>query len=144
RLGRLLQLAQATDLSAAAALLAALLSEGDFVRADGADSADIDWRLQLLQGRNEAAAVRRAVAQRIRQLAKQLERRGNGKSTPSVPASLETLLYAAFPDRLARQREPGSPRYLTVDGFEVQLDAHDPLRQSPWLIVAEHDGARQG
>ncbi len=151
RLGHLLQLGQAAGASEQAALLAALLSEGDFVRADNSRpaSADLDWRLQLLQSRNPAAPVRHAVVQRIRQLAGQLSRRGDGsrsdkKKIDTAAIGLDALLYAAFPDRLARQREPGSARYLTVEGFEIQLDLHDALRQSPWLIVAEHDGARQG
>ncbi|MET0379235.1 MAG: ATP-dependent helicase HrpB [Spongiibacteraceae bacterium] len=150
RLGHLLQLGQAAGATEQSALLAALLSEGDFVRADAgrAASADLDWRLQLLQSRNPAAPVRHGVVQRIRQLAAQLSRRSDGnsgdKKVASASIGLDALLYAAFPDRLARQREPGSARYLTVDGFEIQLDLHDALRQSPWLIVAEHDGARQG
>ena len=145
RLGRLIQLGQADGVLPSAALLAALLSEGDFVRADAQNSADLDWRLHLLTSTGGGAPVRHAAVQRIRQLATQLARRGGGgrKELPAH-AELAKLLLAAFPDRLARQREANSPRYLTVEGFEVLLDANDALRQSPWLIVAEHDGARQG
>jgi ATP-dependent helicase HrpB len=143
RLGRLIQLGEADGVPGAAALLAALLSEGDFVRADERTSVDLDWRLHLLAGKNHGAPIRHAAVQRIRQLAKQLARRSGGNQLPAH-AELAKLLLAAFPDRLARQRDVESPRYLTVEGFEVQLDAHDALRQSPWLIVAEHDGARSG
>jgi ATP-dependent helicase HrpB len=51
---------------------------------------------------------------------------------------------AAFPDRVARQRQPGANRYLGIDGFEFILHQHDGLRGAQWLVVAEHDGARQG
>lgn len=143
RLGRLIQLGETDGVPGAAALLAALLSEGDFVRTDERTSVDLDWRLHVLAGQGQGAPVRQAAVQRIRQLAKQLARRSGGNQLPAH-AELAKLLLAAFPDRLARQREAGSPRYLTIEGFEVQLDVHDALRQSPWLIVAEHDGARSG
>lgn len=128
----------------AAARLAALLSEGDFVR--GADTVDVDWRLQLLVDADRDAGIQRATWQRINQLARQLQARVPAPdSAPATePASTGALLAAAFPDRLARRRQPGSARYLCVDGFEVVLPEHDGLRRHDWLVVAEHDGDRQG
>lgn len=149
RLGRLIQLGQNAGYLSLAALLAALLSEGDFLQVRSRDehlTADLDWRLQVLLSRNDNVSVRRSVMQRIRQLAEQLNRRAGGKVDKNILAHdvMSRLLYAAFPDRLARQREAGSARYLTVEGFEVVLDTRDALRQSQWLVIAEHDGARSG
>jgi ATP-dependent helicase HrpB len=45
---------------------------------------------------------------------------------------------------VARRRGDAAGRYLAVDGFEVVVDAADALARSLWLVVAEHDGARQG
>lgn len=152
RLGRLLQLGRESGAMAEAALLAALLSEGDFIQAardrGAAPTVDLEWRLQLLRARDSAVPTRRGVEQRIRQLAGQLSARAGAaqgaSKNLSAPTDIAALVYAAFPDRLARQREPGGARYLTVEGFEVQLDAHDPLRRASWLVIAEHDGSRQG
>src|SRR5690606_29836493 len=57
----------------AACVLAALLSEGDFVRGSFDASVDLDWRLQLLRGGEKSADVQRGVRQRIIQLARQLQ-----------------------------------------------------------------------
>lgn len=149
RLGRLVLAGCGAGVARTACQLAALLSEGDFLR--GEDGADLDLRLDILRRRQSdvPAAVARGVLQRVRQLTDQLlaraggEKRG-GKTAEAGPASTGALLATAFPDRLAKQREPGSNRYVTVDGFEVVLDTGDALRGSPWLVVAEHDGKRQG
>ncbi len=133
--------------------LAALLSEGDFLRADRDNpiSADIDWRLQLLRSRGSgagAAVVQNTVVRRIAQLATQLQQRARvgrqGLAQGSASASTGALLLAAYPDRLARRREEGSSRYLTRDGFEVVLDNADPLRRERWLVITDHDGDRRG
>lgn len=148
RLGRLVLSGRETGQLRAACQLAALLSEGDFLRFDAdSASADLDLRLQVLQRRrNEsAAAIAQGTLQRVRQLAEQLWLRSGGKAAEAGPDTASAaLLAAAFPDRLARQREPGSNRYLSVDGFEVALDPGDALRGSRWLVVVEHDGGRQG
>lgn len=142
RLGRLILAGQQRGEAEAACLLAALLSEGDFLRRDnGPPAVDIDWRLGLLAQRNGPGAS--GGAHRIRQLATQLLRRvGDGRD--GHPAEAGPLLLVAFPDRVARQRQAGSPRYLCADGFEVVLEQADALIKAPWLVVAEHDGARQG
>jgi len=145
RLAHLVQFSRERGDGAQGALLAALLSEGDFVRRDGpALPADIDWRLRLLQGKEQVGAVSRSTMQRIKQLAQQLRSRGRGDTKAPGDIATGELLLAAFPDRLAQQRQAGSARYLCVDGFEVVLAEHDPLRGQPWLVIAEHDGERSG
>lgn len=145
RLAHLVLFSRQRGCEAQGTLLAALLSEGDFVRRDGDFlSCDIDWRLRLLSGQEQTQAIARATFQRIKQLAQQLRSRGNDRSTSTEELGAGALLLAAFPDRIAQQRQPGSPRYLCVDGFEVILSEHDSLRGQPWLVVAEHDGERGG
>jgi ATP-dependent helicase HrpB len=148
RLGRLVLYGGDTGQRYTACQLAALLSEGDFLRAEGVRaSADIDWRMQLLQRRPAESAgtpVLSGVVQRIQQLTRQLLQRAGGADQERRLGMAGALLLAAYPDRLAHQREPGSTRYLTADGFEVQLTQEDPLRKEPWLVIAEHDGDRRG
>lgn len=141
-----------------ASWLAALLSEGDFLSGMNLP-VDIDWRLQLLCGsemraEESSAAIQRGVAQRIQQLARQLQRRSDStrrddnkhrnKNQSADAASAGELLLAAFPDRIARRRDENATRYLCVDGAEVVLDQNDPLRAQEWLVIAEHDGNRLG
>jgi len=148
RLGRLVLNGQRAGRTRLAAWIAALLSEGDFLRADSA-AADLELRLDILRRGRGAAAVAHGALQRVRQLADQLVRRvggdnGGAGENSAAPGDAGSLLAAAFPDRLARRRGEASHRYLSVDGFEVMLDPADGLRASPWLVVAEHDGNRQG
>lgn len=147
RLGSLVLRGRERGEAVEACLLAALLAEGDFVRGGPIPAPiDLEWRLHLLQERTHGAEVNRATVQRILQLAKQLAARGGGAAGAKGGAEADpgALLLAAFPDRLARRREQGSGRYLCVDGFEVVVAEGDPLRAQEWLVVAEHDGNRQG
>ena len=145
RLAHLVLYSRERGCDAQGALLAALLSEGDFVRREGDTlSCDLDWRLRLLSGQEQTPAISRATFQRIKQLAHQLRSRGNDRPISTQELGTGALLLAAFPDRVAQQRQPGSSRYLCVDGFEVVLSEHDSLRGQSWLVVAEHDGERGG
>lgn len=147
RLGHLVLCGREHGRLQAACQLAALLSEGDFLRAEEGVAADLDWRLELLRRREDSAGgrVQSGARQRVLQLSRQLlQRSGGGEDAQQASAGAGELLLAAFPDRLARQRAPGSVRYLTVDGFEVALHEADALRREPWLVIAEHDGDPRG
>jgi ATP-dependent helicase HrpB len=128
------------------------LSEGDFVRRERDDlPVDLEWRLQLLDAPRQGVPIQHGVAQRIQQLSRQLLQRSSAKNDRGTAAAtdaagpmLGALLLAAFPDRVARQRQTGSNRYLGIDGFEFILDQNDALCSARWLVIAEHDGARQG
>lgn len=137
----------------AATLIAALLSEGDFLsrsnREQNSLPVDIDWRLRVLCGEEFSDASQRGMVQRIQQLARQLQRRtGNSTEITATKKILQTsageLLLVAFPDRVARRRDDNAARYLCVDGAEVLLDESDPSRKHAWIVVAEHDGNRSG
>jgi ATP-dependent helicase HrpB len=145
RLGKLVLHGREAGQLREACLLAALLSEGDFVRNNFEQQVDLYWRLQLLHTGDRAVDIQHGTWQRINQLARQLQTRsGTNANIASQQLSTGALLLAAFPDRLARRRQSGSKRYLCVDGFEVLLADHDALGQSEWLVVAEHDGDRRG
>lgn len=164
RLARLVLAGVASGATETACLLAALLSEGDFLdqsstarQGRGAPAApwgcDIEARLQLLRsGMRSDSGTHGGRANVVIRLARQLVKRvgtlgranealrGAGLSAGAEPGEL--LMYA-FPDRLARRRSGSAGRFLTMDGFEVVIDERDPLAQCEWLVAAEHDGRPQ-
>ncbi len=153
RLGRLVQYGREQGRLGDACWLAALLSEGDFLRRDDdALAVDLEWRLQLLRGEANDATMQYGVVQRIKQLTRQLQQRSgtkannrnNEQSAENPECSVGALLLAAFPDRVAKQRKLGGNRYLGIDGFELVLKQTDALCNAPWLVIAEHNGDRQG
>ncbi|MHA6625618.1 ATP-dependent helicase HrpB [Pseudonocardia sichuanensis] len=70
---------------------------------------------------------------------------GRGPRTGRADAALVVAL--AHPERLARRRSPGSPRYLMAGGTAVELPPGSALAASEWLAVAVADrtpGAEHG
>jgi ATP-dependent helicase HrpB len=49
------------------------------------------------------------------------------------------LLFAAYPERLAKQSGKFSPRYKLANGRNVKLNDHDSLIVHPWLAVGHLD-----
>ena len=114
--------------AARAADLAALLEERDPLR--GRDvPAGIGVRLDALE--NLVEADRGAVA-RIRRQAAQYRRRL--RTTAAADGPPGPLLAAAFPDRIAQRREPGSFRFSGGGG--AKLPRGDALAHEPFLVVA--------
>jgi ATP-dependent helicase HrpB len=59
-----------------------------------------------------------------------------------LPEEVSLLAAAAFPDRIARQREPGSRRYLLANGAGGELDPRCGLVATPYIVVTEMDVGR--
>ena len=129
-----MMLAAATPAQAArAADLAAVLEERDPLR--GRDvPVSIALRLDALEGRSTIDADRGAVA-RIRQGAGQYRRRLRTGAAPDGEPG--PLLAAAFPDRIAQRREPGSFRFSGGGG--AKLPRGDALSNAPFLVAATLD-----
>ncbi|HEX9078904.1 MAG TPA: ATP-dependent helicase HrpB [Desulfuromonadaceae bacterium] len=136
--------------------LAALLSERDIVRRGGPGtpglphSPDVDDRVELLRewrasGRtapfSDNAALR-AVERVSRHLGK-LVRHSGASPDATAPDTLSRLLLAAWPDRVARAREPEGGRYLLANGRGARLAAMTPVRLSPFLIAVSVDAGGQ-
>jgi ATP-dependent helicase HrpB len=131
RLGAMMLAARNQGEASLAADLAAILEERDPLR--GKDTpASIDQRLEALANRVEGD--RGAIA-RIRQQASNYRRRLKTSAAPEgKPGS---LLAAAFPDRIAQRREPGSFRFSGGGG--AKLPRGDALSNEPFLVVAGLD-----
>ncbi|MDT8450041.1 MAG: ATP-dependent helicase HrpB [Wenzhouxiangellaceae bacterium] len=134
RLAHMLVLARAHREQATAARLAAVLSERDLL--ESGEGADLEARLALLD---------RPGRGRVEQVRKLARRLGADERTPAgTPEPAEgpigPLLALAFPDRVARRRPGGRPRYLLSNGRGAWLPGDDPLAASEWLVAADLDG----
>ena len=131
RLAAMMLSAEGPGQAARAADLAALLEERDPLR--GRDvPAGIGVRLDALE--NLIDADRGAVA-RIRRQSAQYRRRLRTTAAPDGDPG--PLLAAAFPDRIAQRREPGSFRFSGGGG--AKLPRGDALANEPFLVVAALD-----
>ncbi|HEX9024501.1 MAG TPA: ATP-dependent helicase HrpB [Geobacteraceae bacterium] len=54
------------------------------------------------------------------------------------------LLVLAFPDRIARQREEGSERYLLANGKGAQMSGRSAVRGAPFIVAVVLEGGERG
>ncbi len=122
-----------------AALLAALLSERDPLRAAGADLRD---RLRAVSRGDPAAdaatiARIRAEAARIAGGAAMPHRGASNREGGRAERLAGALAAAAYPDRVALRRPGGEARYLLSGGRGAWLDAGDPLAGERLLVATD-------
>ncbi len=158
RLGRLLVEGQRLGRAREAALLAALLSERDpFPRASRgagprrASRSDLLDRLDALEaferrnafaGDLNAGAARYVLRARdqLLELAKRELGMGPDGGDLREEEPLLRALLAAYPDRVARRREPRSPRGVMVGGRGVRLADESAVLEAPLFLCVELDG----
>jgi ATP-dependent helicase HrpB len=138
RLARLLLAARDSGCPALGADLAALLSERDLfsgsdVPCHAADSGLLD-RLELLRCPG-AEGVKRAARQFRRLLGVE-----DSHSAPADGESVGRLLALAFPDRIGREREPGSGRYRLSGGQGARFSPRSSVKGGEWLVAVELEG----
>ncbi|MEM7508570.1 MAG: ATP-dependent helicase HrpB [Pseudomonadota bacterium] len=140
---RLAHMLTASADRASAALVAALLAEGDPIQ--GGNSADLGLRISAMAGRKPSPALNPAKAARIRQEAKRLHKGAASVTagTSAVEAAGLALLHA-YPDRVALRRVGEAPRYLLANGRGAVLRPGDPLSGQRLLVAAElEDSGRE-
>ncbi|MBL8795912.1 MAG: ATP-dependent helicase HrpB [Planctomycetia bacterium] len=158
RLGRLLFEGQRWGQPERAALAAALLAERDpFLRAtDGPrrgathiSRSDVLDRVETLEtfehergtaqdlNRQSAGFILRARDQLLRLLRQ--ERIETADTGVSADEALLRSLLAAFPDRLARRREPGGRRGVMVGGRGVQLAPSSAVMEAELFVCVDVD-----
>jgi ATP-dependent helicase HrpB len=129
RLGRVLLAAGASH---QAALACALLSERVTSRpATHATECDV---LALLE-REAPSAGAAQVARQIAALARSLGAASGSEGDPEI--QLRRALLAGFPDRVARRREPGSPRLLLASGTGAVLGSESGVREGELLVALD-------
>ena len=146
RLAHMLLAARARSAVPLAAELAALLSERDLLRRDGAPrDPDIRTRLEILRREPGAQSAERGTLQRVRRNAARFQRLASGRpdgrqrATSSTTASPGMLLALAFPDRIAKRRAAGSGRYLLANGRGATFPEVTGLGAEEFLVAVELD-----
>lgn len=143
RLGHMLVRASEMGLGDTAADVAVLLGE----RGLGGDGTDLERRLARWRGeRGQRAEAARRLARRWATLplpsGTRAEARGaQGASPPTAPQSVALCLALAFPDRVAKRRDPTGEHWASAGGRGFRLDPTDPLARQEWLAVGETQGA---
>jgi ATP-dependent helicase HrpB len=135
RLAHLVLKGRALGQGKVAALLAAILSERDFLRLPpGQRDVDLRHRIDI--------ALAGKAPRPIVELARRLTPR-EGKSDTPDPSMTGTLLALAYPDRIGRRRAGAAGRYLLSGGRGAVLPEGDPMANEEFLVVADLDGAAQ-
>lgn len=132
-----------------ASRVAALLEDRDVLRAErGKRQADLRLRLEALASlQNKSGAVHRDLqlnepaARRALRLAERWSKQMRFAARDDDVAQAGLLLAFAYPDRIAKRRPGGEPRYVMANGRGAALDAADSLASEAFLAVAEMDGA---
>ncbi len=135
-----------------AASILTLLEERDILAGRKA-SANLLDRLELLNnsgGNNGAVRRLRELRERwtgrIRALpASQASQASQALRMPSAVDAVGLLLASAFPERIAKRREPKSPRYLLANGSGATVSVDDALKECEYIVVADmHEGLGDG
>ena len=133
RLAHMLVRAGEIGLADTAAQVAVLLGE----RGLGGNDVDLESRLRRWQGeRGQRADAARGLARRWASL---IPRSRSGEE-----GHVATCLALAFPDRIARRRDPTGEAWASVGGRGYRLDPASSLAAAEWLAVGEVQGAAQG
>lgn len=141
RLARLLVSAEQDGEAALGCDLAALLSERDLLSKAHTPTrtlCDLETRWQLLTHSPHVAGVKA-----VRRISTDLQRFVGVKKKALWPDDIHMVqrwLAVAYPDRIARQRQVGSDRYLLSDGSGAQLSRCSGLDAPECLValVLEH------
>jgi ATP-dependent helicase HrpB len=157
RLAHLLLEGERLGLSSLAADVAAILEERDPLPRD--TGANLALRIEALYKwrKKEYVNADRHVLERIDRLALTWRRTVDGKQltvdrgVSTLNLELSTLNYehvglliaAAYPERVAKQRDNDSQRYRLANGRIAKLPERDELDREPWLAIAHLDAGSQ-
>ena len=124
-----------------ACLIAALLSERDFLlkSRDG----DLSKRIRMLLQNPSGLAINRGQFEKVKQLGKQIARLASVDTRSKEafdPYQVGLILAFGYPDRIARRR-PGQDTYHMTGGRGAQMDHGDELSAAEYITVCDLDGA---
>lgn len=139
RLSAMLVGSMATGQGALACTLAAILSERDLLPRGSGTVSDSDLldRLDALAERRDPQASR-TVERLAAYFRNALGVEGTGGHGDA--SAVGELLLMAYPDRVARERTPGSGRYLMANGSGARLSRRSNLRSQPFIVAVEVEG----
>ena len=150
RLAHMMLAAVKLDQAYHACLIASLLTEKDIFQANADKSADIHDRINVLvHGRSNHHGIDSQQCKRIIQTADDFFKRVKhcskttlNKETPDNNVSGVLLAYA-YPDRIAKRRNPNEARYLLSNGKGAVIPPYFQHHLHEYLVVANLD-AKQG
>ena len=144
RLGRLLQVAAELGHAAVGSTLAALLAQGaPTLQADPGRAAHGSSDLAVLL-EMERQRPQPQVAETARQLRGLLARRAEPSVASTVDEALAQAALAAFPDRVAKRRQPGSRELELAGGRPARLDERSQVTEGEWLVAVDVEERRDG
>ena len=85
-----------------------------------------------------------SVRQAVRELAAVAERVVPGAPGPDDEGELRRALLAGYPDRVARRREPGSPRLLLSSGHGAVLARESGVRDGEFVVALDLAAGERG
>lgn len=140
--------------------VAALLEERDIFRPDReggerlATACDLVPRLEALSSLREGArlptaatsVLDRGACRAVERSVRQLHRLIGGKPAWKMEdaAAVGLLAAWAYPDRIAREREAGSGRYLLANGRGARLSRRSTVYREPLLVAVRVAGTGEG
>jgi ATP-dependent helicase HrpB len=151
RLAHMVLAGRRHGLGADACLLAAVLSERDFVKFPAGEyDSDLGLRLDLMAGADAGRGMRagrcsvdRSARRRCLRVAETLLARLGLKPPPAPRREAGRLLAWAYPDRIGQRRPGASGRFLLANGRGAFFPAPEPLAAADYLVAAELDGERR-
>jgi ATP-dependent helicase HrpB len=145
RLAHMLLAAREHGAEAAAAELAALLSERDLLRGaarPGARDSDVRTRIDALRrGHSGAHAVDRGALERVRRAERAFAKQVGASANRAAdsPLSPGVLLAFAYPDRIARRRPGGEARYQLANGRGASFAEPESIAREEFLVAVDLD-----
>ncbi len=139
RLARLVLAAEEDHSAALGCELAALLSERDLLPSStvpATTDCDLETRWRLLQ-RQPLADGARAVLRVAEDLRRSMSAGATATAWPTNHGMVQRWLALAWPDRIGRQRDAGSDRYLLSSGCGAVLSARSGLQRPAFLVALE-------
>ncbi len=133
RLAHMLVAAHELGFAALASDVAVLLSER------GLGGTDIDLTTRLGRWRSEHGPRAEAARGLARRWTAFLPR-----SSGTAKGDVAHALSLAYPDRVARRRDPSGSQWLSAGGRGFTLDPAHPLARAEWLAVGDIQGSAKG
>ena len=141
RLAHMIITARGMGLGRMAALVAALLSDRDPMRGNGAHLTE---RIEALAGSGRSNAPSPQM-DRIKRMAKLWTDRDDPPiDHPIAPDDVGLLIALAYPDRIAVNRNSGDGSFRLTNGRGAVIDTMDALSTAPYLAIADLDGPARG
>jgi ATP-dependent helicase HrpB len=136
RLSRFVIAAQNDGYGALACELATLLNERDLLpRSATKQRSECDLHTRWLHYKHQITSPDTQSVQRLIKDLKRIIKVSGDSWWPTNVEFVQAWLTQAWPDRIARQRDPESKRYLFSDGSGATLSARSGLQQPPFLVA---------